>query len=92
LKEDKYCKLMKETIIEARKTRCSDDPAQTWDWIKHRMQDVLVDFSKKRSKEKREERTCLERNNANELKKTQPDITECRAKLQKHFQVEDDVI
>jgi hypothetical protein len=92
LKEDKYCKLMEETIIEARKTRCSDDPAQTWDWIKHRMQDVLVDFSKKRSKEKREERTCLERNNANELKKTQPDITECRAKLQKHFQVEDDVI
>jgi hypothetical protein len=44
---------MEETIIKARKTRCSDDPAQTWDWIKHRMQDVLVDFSKKRSKEKK---------------------------------------
>jgi hypothetical protein len=50
LKEDEYCKLMEETIIEARKTRCSDAPAQTWDWIKHRVQDVLVNFSKKRSK------------------------------------------
>jgi hypothetical protein len=53
LKEEEYCKLMEETIIEARKTRCSDDLAQTWDWIKHRMQDVLVEFSKKRSKEKK---------------------------------------
>jgi hypothetical protein len=60
LNEDEYCKLKEETIIEARKTRCSDDPAQTWDWIKHRMQDVSVDLSKKSSKEKREERTQLE--------------------------------
>jgi hypothetical protein len=52
----------------------------------------LVDFSKKKSKEKREERTQLERDYAKELKEPKPDITECRAKLQKHFQEEDDVI
>jgi hypothetical protein len=43
---------MEDTIIEARKTRCRDNPAQTWDWIKHRMQDVLVDFSKRETKKK----------------------------------------
>jgi hypothetical protein len=29
LKEDEYCTLIEEAIIEAKKTRCSEDPAQT---------------------------------------------------------------
>jgi exonuclease III len=92
LKEDEYCKLMEDTFIEAKRTRCSDDPAQTWDWIKQRAKEESVNFSNKRSKEKREDRARLEHDYAKELKKPKPDITEYRAKLQKHFQEEDDVI
>jgi hypothetical protein len=92
LKEDEYCPLIEETIIEAKKTRCSEDPAQTWDWMKHKMLEVLVNYSKKRSKEKKDERILLELEYTKKLKEPKPDITECRAKLQKHFQEEDDVI
>jgi uncharacterized membrane-anchored protein YhcB (DUF1043 family) len=53
---------------------------------------VSVNFSKKRSKEKREDRARLEHDYAKELKKPKPDITEYRSMLQKHFQEEDDVI
>jgi hypothetical protein len=92
LKEDKYCRLMEDTFIEARRTRCSDNPAQNWDWIKQRAKEVSVNFSKRRSKEKREDRARLEHDYARELKKPKPDITEHRAMLQKHFQEEDNVI
>jgi exonuclease III len=92
LKEDEYCKLMEDTFIEAKRTRCSDDPAQTWDWIKQRAKEESVNLCKKQRKDKREDRACLEHDYTKELKKPKPDITEHRAKLQKHFQEEDDVI
>jgi hypothetical protein len=92
LKEDEYFKLMEDTFIEAKRNRCSDNPAQTWDWIKQRAKEESVNFSKKKSKEKREDRARLEHDYAKELKKPKPDITEYRAKLQKHFQEYDDVI
>jgi hypothetical protein len=60
LKEDEYCKLMEDTLIEAKRTRCSNDPAQTWDWMKQRVKEESVNFSKKRGKEKRDNRARLE--------------------------------
>jgi hypothetical protein len=92
LKEDEYCKLMEDTFIEAKRTRCNGNPAQTWNWIKQRAKEESVNFSKKRSKEKRVDRARLEYDYAKELKKPKPDISEYRAKHQKHFQKEDDVI
>jgi exonuclease III len=53
LKEDKYCKLIEDTFIEAKRTRCSDDPGPTWDWIKQRVKEESVNFSKKKKQRKK---------------------------------------
>jgi hypothetical protein len=81
-----------EAIVEAKKTKCSDDPAQTWDWIKHKIRETSVNYSKRRSKRRKEERILLDLEYAKTLKEPKPDITKCRARLQKFFQEEDDVI
>jgi hypothetical protein len=55
------------------------------------IRDTAIQYSKKRSKDRKEERLQLEQDYVDKLRDT-ADITSVRDKLHKHYQSEDDII
>jgi hypothetical protein len=92
LKDDEYCTLIINTIEAAQETSHTKDPRVLWEFIKFRIREVDRQFCKKRAAERREDRAKLEAEYAYLLKSGNPDIIEVKAKLQKHYQNEDDII
>jgi hypothetical protein len=68
--------LIEAPIAKAKKTKCSDDLAQTWDWIKFKIRETAIDYSKRRGKLRKKERILLELEYGKKLKEANPDITE----------------
>jgi hypothetical protein len=92
LKEDEYETLIIKAIEEAKKSCHTTDARVEWEWIKHKVWDCAIQFSKKRSKERREDRVLLEQLYAQKLRENNGDIAQIRERLHKHFQAEDDII
>jgi hypothetical protein len=52
--------IIEAAIAEAKKPKCSDDPALIWNWIKFKVHEAAINYSKIRCKARKEERILLE--------------------------------
>jgi hypothetical protein len=47
-------------LQKQKKPKCSDDPALIWNWIKFKVHEAAINYSKIRCKARKEERILLE--------------------------------